>query len=102
MKTTSSKLLIAAVVFGAASLAAASVTFGNTSFGDGHASARYGANVVNDDASVTHALKFLKLAQTHADICLQNEQQCLAGCDGAQSCSNQCEVNYQGCMDQGG
>ena len=43
-----------------------------------------------------------RLAQTHADICLQNEQQCLSGCDGAESCSNQCEVNYQGCMDQGG
>jgi hypothetical protein len=98
MKATSSKLLIAAVVFGAASLTAASVTFGSTR--DGNTS----ANVVlrHDDASVHRALKFLRVAQTHADICLQNEQQCLSGCDGAQSCSNQCEVNYQGCMDQGG
>lgn len=99
MKSISSKLLIAAIVFGAASLAAASVTFGNTSSGDGNASAR--ANVMHDGASVEHALKFLKLAQTHADICMQNRQQCLSGCDGAESCSNQCEVNYQGCMDQG-
>jgi hypothetical protein len=44
----------------------------------------------------------VRLAQTHADICLENEQQCLKGCDGAQSCSDQCGVNYQGCMDQGG
>jgi hypothetical protein len=43
-----------------------------------------------------------RTADTHSDICLQNEQQCLQGCDGAQSCSNQCAVNYQGCMDQGG
>ena len=43
----------------------------------------------------------VRLAQTHADICLDNETQCLQGCDGAQSCSAQCEANYQGCMNQG-
>ncbi len=43
-----------------------------------------------------------RLADTHADVCLANEQQCLKACDGATSCSNQCEVNYQGCMSQGG
>lgn len=44
----------------------------------------------------------VRLAQTHADICLANETQCLQGCDGAQSCSAQCEANYDGCMNQGG
>lgn len=44
----------------------------------------------------------VRLAQTHADICLDNETQCLQGCDGAESCSAQCEANYQGCMNQGG
>jgi hypothetical protein len=44
----------------------------------------------------------LKLADGHADICKENEQQCLKGCDGATSCSNQCVVNYNGCMAQGG
>jgi hypothetical protein len=44
----------------------------------------------------------LKLADGHADICKENEDQCLKGCDGATSCSNQCVVNYNGCMAQGG
>jgi len=38
---------------------------------------------------------------THAEICLKNEQTCLKGCDGAVSCSNQCKVNYENCMKQG-
>jgi len=38
---------------------------------------------------------------THAQVCLTNEQNCLKGCDGATSCSNQCKVNYQKCMEQG-
>ena len=55
---------------------------------------------VRSPLTVEHGV--VRLAQTHADICLQNEQQCLQGCDGAESCSAQCETNYQGCMDQGG
>ena len=54
------------------------------------------------DLSLQRTRQFLKLAQTHADICLENEQQCLQGCDGAQSCSDQCGTNYEGCMNQGG
>ena len=53
-------------------------------------------------AGLTIVHGVVRLAQSHADICLDNETQCLQGCDGAQSCSNQCEANYQGCMSQGG
>jgi len=60
-----------------------------------HSNPSAAASVVTVDHGV------VRLAQTHADICLDNETQCLQGCDGAQSCSNQCEVNYQGCMSQG-
>src|SRR5580692_9000160 len=51
-----------------------------------------------------HARAFgtLKLADTHSDVCLANEQQCLKACDGATSCSNQCQANYQACLSQGG
>jgi hypothetical protein len=44
---------------------------------------------------------YSRIADAHADVCLANEQQCLQGCAGATSCSNQCEANYQGCMSQG-
>ena len=56
-------------------------------------------SAVHSVVTVEHGV--VRLAQTHADICLDNETQCLKGCDGAESCSNQCEANYQGCMDQG-
>ena len=36
----------------------------------------------------------------HADLCLANYNQCMKGCDGATSCSNQCKVNYDACMKQ--
>jgi hypothetical protein len=37
---------------------------------------------------------------THDQICLDNYNQCLKGCDGATSCSNQCKVNYDKCLQQ--
>ena len=40
-------------------------------------------------------------AQSHADICQANYDQCIKGCDGAVSCSNQCQVNKDGCNNQG-
>lgn len=36
----------------------------------------------------------------HAQICLDNYNQCMKGCAGAASCSKQCKVNYDGCMRQ--
>jgi hypothetical protein len=48
-----------------------------------------------------HSTGISRIADTHAEICAQNRDQCLKGCDGAESCSNQCETNYQGCMAQG-
>jgi hypothetical protein len=30
-------------------------------------------------------------------ICKANYDQCIKGCDGAVSCSNQCMTNYNGC-----
>ena len=44
----------------------------------------------------------LEIAQTHAEICKANLDQCLKGCDGFAQCSNQCQKNYQGCMSQNG
>jgi hypothetical protein len=31
-------------------------------------------------------------------ICKANYDQCMKGCDGAAQCSNQCMVNYNGCL----
>ena len=42
------------------------------------------------------------LANDHDDICQSNYNQCMNGCDGATSCSNQCLTNYNGCIGQGG
>ena len=40
-------------------------------------------------------------AQSHADICQANYNQCINGCGGAQSCSNQCQTNKDQCNSQG-
>ncbi len=34
----------------------------------------------------------------HDQLCLDNYNQCIKGCDGATSCSQQCKVNYDKCM----
>jgi hypothetical protein len=39
-----------------------------------------------------------RMPDAHADACAHNRDVCLKGCDGATSCSNQCLVNYQKCM----
>lgn len=44
----------------------------------------------------------LRLAQSHADICKANLDNCTQGCAGASGCTNQCQTNYEGCMSQGG
>jgi hypothetical protein len=31
-------------------------------------------------------------------VCKANYDQCMKGCDGAAQCSNQCMVNYNGCL----
>jgi hypothetical protein len=31
-------------------------------------------------------------------VCKANCDQCMKGCDGAAQCSNQCAVNYNGCL----
>jgi hypothetical protein len=41
----------------------------------------------------------IKLAANQA-ACQYNYNQCMSGCGGMTSCSNQCAVNYQGCMRQ--
>jgi hypothetical protein len=38
------------------------------------------------------------VAQTHDQICKANYDNCIRACDGATSCSNQCLVNYNGCL----
>jgi hypothetical protein len=34
----------------------------------------------------------------HDQLCLDNYKQCMKGCDGMESCSKQCKVNYDKCM----
>lgn len=47
---------------------------------------------------------YLLITHTHASagghdqLCLDNYNQCIKGCDGATSCSNQCKTNYDACM----
>ena len=31
-------------------------------------------------------------------VCKANYDQCMKGCGGAAQCSNQCQVNYNGCL----
>lgn len=31
-------------------------------------------------------------------VCKANYDQCIRGCNGAAQCSNQCQVNYNGCL----
>src|SRR5271166_3227327 len=38
------------------------------------------------------------MTDAHADACRWNRDNCLKGCDGATSCSNQCWTNYNKCM----
>lgn len=71
-------------------------------FGPGPAKASMQSPVLS---SVPHIARhggesFIRLADGHADICKQNEDNCLKGCDGATSCSDQCRKNYDGCMQQ--
>jgi len=41
--------------------------------------------------------RLLRLAGS-PEVCKGNYDQCIKGCDGAQQCSNQCLVNYNGCL----
>jgi hypothetical protein len=43
-----------------------------------------------------------RLAQdAHTQACQYNYNQCMTGCGGAASCSNQCKANFDGCLSQG-
>jgi len=42
--------------------------------------------------------QIIGMTDAHADACAYNRDVCLKGCNGATSCSNQCLVNYQKCM----
>jgi hypothetical protein len=50
--------------------------------------------------TITHQ-SAVRLADAHEDACVYNYNQCMNGCDGAQSCEGQCQTNYDGCMAQG-
>lgn len=45
-----------------------------------------------------HLQDHIKLAGGCSDACKWNYDQCMRGCDGAESCGNQCQRNYEGCM----
>jgi len=40
------------------------------------------------------------MADGHDQLCKDNYNQCMKGCDGATSCSNQCQINCNNCMKQ--
>ena len=73
----------------AAALAYAPTDFGTT---------RHSAVSRKDIAAVRH---LRQLADGHSDACKANYDQCMKACDGMTSCSNQCQTNYNGCMQNG-
>jgi hypothetical protein len=100
MKTKRTVLTVSAMAFAIV----ASTIFVSGQLGRGHTQQIAENNSPRTESLSGRTLEHprLKLADGHADICKENEQQCLKGCDGATSCSNQCVVNYNGCMAQGG
>jgi len=44
-----------------------------------------------------HKIRPIVVAGSPA-VCKANYDQCMRGCAGAQSCSNQCMTNYNGCL----
>jgi hypothetical protein len=44
------------------------------------------------------SFQVIGMMDAHADACRWNRDNCLKGCDGATSCSNQCWTNYNKCM----
>lgn len=62
------------------------------------------ADYVQDNSYKTQAhqtgltkVRPLRFAGSPA-VCKANYDQCMKGCDGAAQCSNQCMVNYNGCL----
>jgi hypothetical protein len=47
--------------------------------------------------SASHRIKPIVVAGS-PEVCKANYDQCMRGCAGAQSCSNQCMTNYNGCL----
>jgi hypothetical protein len=53
----------------------------------------------NDQATPTqHNGRPMIVAGGNAALCKANYDQCIKGCDGMASCSNQCTTNYNNCM----
>ncbi|HUW79614.1 MAG TPA: hypothetical protein VMV54_01820 [Acidocella sp.] len=102
MKTNRTGLRICTIAFAIA----ASAIFIGGQLSYGHAEQIIGKSssgaVSRMNRTLEHQRPAVRLAETHADICLSNEKQCLKGCDGATSCSKQCVANYDGCMKEGG
>jgi hypothetical protein len=51
-------------------------------------------------ATLVNYMETRAFTDAHSDACLANYKQCIKGCDGATSCSNQCKTNYDNCMRQ--
>ena len=60
------------------------------------------ATLTPQEMSRALATLHVRLADGHSDACKANFDQCMKGCSGATSCSNQCQTNYNGCMGNGG
>jgi hypothetical protein len=52
----------------------------------------------NDPAQTQQNGRPLILAGGYAALCKANYDQCIKGCDGIASCSNQCATNYSKCL----
>ena len=61
-----------------------------------HATANSGPEVQTQH-NASHKIQRIIVAGSPA-VCKANYDQCMRGCAGAQSCSNQCMTNYNGCL----
>ena len=57
----------------------------------------YNGSEVQTHISPLHKIQRIIVAGAPA-VCKANYDQCMRGCAGAQSCSNQCMRNYNGCL----
>ena len=96
------KLTILLTILSLAAISFAFATSASTAQGDRIAGDKATASAPGsfDASGLTQGDQAIALPDAHADACRWNRDNCLKGCDGATSCSNQCWTNYNNCMKQ--
>ena len=61
-------------------------------------SSAYASSLESNGPAQTQQNRPLILAGGNAALCKANYDQCIKGCDGMASCSNQCATNYSKCL----